>query len=54
METAIRLLEKLQDIAHRRPFLGRYLRFELARAFRALFISYRYIISSIYARIQTV
>ncbi|GJE85880.1 RNA binding protein [Phanerochaete sordida] len=39
--TAVRLLEKLLSTAHQRPFLGRYLRFEHARAFRTLLVSYR-------------
>ncbi|EKM61369.1 uncharacterized protein PHACADRAFT_24571 [Phanerochaete carnosa HHB-10118-sp] len=39
--TAGRLLEKLLGTAHQRPFMGRYLRFEHARAFRTLLVSYR-------------
>ncbi|KIP10106.1 hypothetical protein PHLGIDRAFT_115741 [Phlebiopsis gigantea 11061_1 CR5-6] len=38
--SAGRLLEILQT-SLQRPFLGRYLRFELARAFRTLLVSYR-------------
>ena len=38
--TALRLLDVLQNTPQRQ-FLGRYLRFEQARAFRTLLISYR-------------
>jgi hypothetical protein len=43
--TAGRLLGVLQNIPQR-PFLGRFLRFEQARAFRTLLISYRYVVLS--------